>query len=277
MSWLSNFLTKSYIRRYSKLNLQRQNSKHIYRALQAYGYNNSGSEEAGGEVYFIREVLRHLDPKVLLDVGANVGNYSRVLLTEFPKAQVFSFEPLKSPFSQLQALSKEFGDRHVAVNCGVGNRDEKLTIHFNSEATTHASFVPEASEVPYVSNQETEELDVVTLDQFFRDRLDGTTIDFIKIDTEGFEAEVLAGASEILAALGPMAIQLEYNWHHMFRGHSLFTLSKALPGYDVFQTVPGGVARRDPRDPLSNLYIFSNFVFVRKDLVAKLEKAGVRF
>lgn len=270
MSWLSNFLSRKYIERFSRPDLQSRNRKNIYRALKAYGYNNDVEIGHQAEETLFGDVLQRHGARTMLDVGANVGHYSRRLLTMFPDAQVFAFEPLGTTFSKLSALSDDFGDRFVPVNAGVGDKAGKLELRFSDGAESHASFAVEASDVPYVENTQGEVIDVVTLDGYFAPGVNDAKIDFIKIDVEGYEYEVLRGAQELIGRHRPMALQLEFNWHHMFRGHSLYMLAAALPGYDVYQMVPGGIVPRDPKDPLSNLFMFSNFVFIRSDLPVEL-------
>jgi FkbM family methyltransferase len=274
MSWLSGFLTNKYIRRYSRPELQRKNRKNIYRALQAYGYDNDASTTETSEDFLFEQVVRHFEPKVMLDVGANVGSYSRKLLSHFPEAKVYAFEPLAKTYATLSRLTDEHGDRFVPVNVGVGASPGSLELHYEEDASSHASFAAEASEVPYVRNTQKALIDVVTLDGFVAERLVGETVDFVKIDTEGFEFEVLQGARNLVSRHRPAAVHIEFNWHHMFRGHSFQMLASMLPGYEVFQFVPGGLARRDPKEPLSNLFMFSNFAFLRADLLPELARIG---
>lgn len=106
---------------------------------------------------------------------------------------------------------------------------------------------------------------MITLDSYFLGRRDIPAIDFLKIDTEGFEYEVLLGSQGVLEKLSPKVVQIEYNWHQLFRSQSLYSLSLLLPNYQAYQMLPGRLAKRDPRDPLSNIFYFSNFLFVRKD------------
>ena len=92
-------------------------------------------------------------------------------------------------------------------------------------------------------------------------------VDFIKIDTEGYELEVLKGAERVLRELKPALVQLEFNMHHLLRGTSLYALSQLIPDYDLYQLVPGGWARRDPLDQFTNVYRHANFVFVRRGVL----------
>jgi hypothetical protein len=103
------------------------------------------------------------------------------------------------------------------------------------------------------------DVEVVTLDSYCAEK-SIKIIDFIKIDVEGFEPEVFKGASEVFNKIQPKFIQIEFNWHHLFRNTSLLYFSEKLPNYDCYQLIYDGWIKRDP---LTNIYHFSNFVFVR--------------
>lgn len=165
------------------------------------------------------------DPKVCIDIGAHEGDYSLRLLRQ-TRSRVISFEPLPTAFQTLQQRLRPFGVRAIAVNKGVGI------------------------------------VDMVTLDDHLRDEKI-EEIGLIKIDTEGYEEEVLAGAALSKHRFRPRFIQIEFNRHHLFRGTSLLWFADRLPNYDVYQLLPGGWIRRDPADPLANVFEYSNFVFVR--------------
>ena len=66
-----------------------------------------------------------------------------------------------------------------------------------------------------------------------------------------------------IARLRPRFVQIEFNWHQLFRNTSLYGLSRHLQGYQAYQLTRGGWVRRDVKDPLCNLYQYSNFVFSR--------------
>jgi FkbM family methyltransferase len=236
-------------------------------ALNIKGYNNYQNFDISGEQSFFDNVLREINPKVCIDVGANVGDYTKALLTS-THALVIAFEPLDEPFETLINIKNEFKERLVIENKGVGAVNDTLDIYFNDEATAHASFSKEVQSVPYLDNKISKKIEVVSLDSYFADKLD-YVVDFIKIDTEGFEFEVLLGAKNIIQTHKPKAIQIEFNWHQLFRGQTLFSFSQMLADYSPFQMLPKDLIKRDPKDPYSNIYHFSNFVFIRNDFFQK--------
>ncbi|MEE4015293.1 FkbM family methyltransferase [Roseibium sp. FZY0029] len=247
-----------YIANRHRPDLAELNDYLLNAALSARGYNNAES----GERFFIRDVLATCDPKLCIDIGANVGRYSLDLL-EFTSADVIAFEPLIRSYTELVHNTLRFGGRIHCENAGVGNFNDEAALHFDSSNSVLASFAEEVKRVSYVTNGETVTASVVTLDSYCQER-GITAIDLIKIDTEGFEAEVLDGAARVISEVKPRFVQMEFNWHQMFRSKTLNDFAEMLPGYDVYQLLPDGWVQRDPRDPLSNVFQFSNFVFVLK-------------
>jgi FkbM family methyltransferase len=157
-------------------------------------------------------------------------------------------------------------DRFFPINNRVGDKNETLSIHYNDESSTLASFVEDVNNVSYVKNEKIQKIDVISIDPFFKDGII-KEIDFIKIDTAGFEHQVLLGSQEIINKYKPKFIQIEYNWHQLFSGQSLFTLSKLLDGYQPYQPLKDRLEICDSKDPLTNIYLLSNYIFVRDDLV----------
>ncbi len=107
---------------------------------------------------------------------------------------------------------------------------------------------------------------VVTLDSSLSElakKCEG--IDLLKIDTEGSEYEVLLGAQKTISTLKPRFIQIESNWHQLFRMRSLKSIGNLLTGYVVHQMLPfcNGLVKRDLNSPESNIYGCSNFVFIQ--------------
>jgi FkbM family methyltransferase len=230
-------------------------------ALSARGYNNYRSDSESGEAFFINEILAKSRPKLCIDVGANIGEYS-VALMKATDTQVVAFEPLPIAFQILSQKSKEFPGRLIAEKMGIGANQEELFINYDPSETSFASFSKDVEQVDYLKNTQSLKAPLVTLD-WYCETNKINEIDLIKIDVEGFESEVFAGAKNVFNQIRPRFIQMEFNWHQMFRNAPLYYFSKQLHGYETYQLLPNGWAKRDPKDPVSNIFLFSNFVFVR--------------
>tara|TARA_Y100000768_G_scaffold230487_1_gene174041 strand:+ start:3472 stop:4263 length:792 start_codon:yes stop_codon:yes gene_type:complete len=232
-------------------------------ALKAYGYNNYESPKLSGEDFFIKKVLKSHNPVLSFDVGGNIGNYSELILNE-TSSKVIIFEPLDFVIDEARNRLQKFEDRVEFINKGVGAISEQKEINFNPDSTEHASFSKSVNQIDYLSNESKALINIVSLDDFCLDN-DITHIDFIKIDTEGFELEVLKGAKKVISDIKPKYIQIENNWHQLFMGSSIFQISKLLKDYEVYMLNKNNLKKIDPSLPLANVFMFSNFVFKRVD------------
>lgn len=237
--------------------------------LRGGGYNNPDMAHNGERRF--QKIIARQNPKVCIDIGANVGKYSTTLLAD-TSADVIAFEPLPTVFSDLKRLEDLYPGRFTAVNEALGNEPGDFDLHFGSSDTRLASLSNDVSEIDYVGsvNKEIVRVHVSTLDDYFRTAVPSfEEIDLIKIDTEGYEYEVLLGAQETIRDFRPKFIQLEYNWHHLFQGHTLLDIAALVPGYSLFQILPYGkcLLERDPRRPETNIFHYSNFVFIREDVM----------
>lgn len=255
-------VSAAYGRFMSGPRLARLNEALLKATLRARGYQDWGGS---GEAWFVGVQLPKLDPRVVLDVGANVGDYAQRVL-DSTSATVHCFEPQPSVAKGLAERLAPLGARAVVVPRGVGAESGVLELRYNPDSSELASFSAEVDAISYVRNVERIEVPVVSLDDYAAEA-GLTRVDLIKIDTEGFEREVLLGAERVLRELRPALVQLEFNWHHLLRGTSLYALAQLLPDYDCYQLVPRGWVRRDPMDPLANVYRQTNFVFVRRGVV----------
>ena len=238
-------------------------------ALHGRGYNNCCDSKSTGEEIFLR-LFQKYNPKLCIDVGANKGHYSERLLS-ITDANVIAFEPLPKTYQTLSKLKEKFPNRLIAINEGIGSQSAELELHFGGDESELASFSIEVNQIDYVAleNTNTIKVPVNTLDNYFsEDKFKDQEIDLLKIDTEGFEYEVLMGAKNTIVNLKPKFIQIEYNWHQLFKLQTLHSLATLLPNYICYQMLPygKGLALRDTKRPESNIYHYSNFVFVRKDI-----------
>lgn len=266
---INSLLRKQYAKLFSKYKILRKLNNRVFDyALSAKGYNNWRNSIESGERYFIKKYLANDEIKLCIDIGANKGSYTKMLLEE-TIANVIAFEPLPFIYSEMESSLSDFKDRCTLINMGVGAKSETLKIHYNEERSEHASFSEDVKNIDYVVNSNSLDIRVISLDEYC-ELNKVTDVDLVKIDTEGFEKEVFLGAVKTFNEIQPKFIQIEYNWHQMFRQTSLFYFSDKLPNYDVYQLTYDGMSKVDAKHPHSNIYIFSNFVFIRKDISAEL-------
>lgn len=235
-------------------------------ALHGLGFNLSHELAESGELHFLKR-LQQFQPRLCIDIGANVGSYTEALL-EVTDARVICFEPLPATYSRLTVLKDTYGDRVQMKNCAIGDSNSSMTLHYDPDRTALSSLADSALNVDYVKQccTETATVEVRTLDdvlerEFSEHLHDG--IDLLKIDVEGFEHQVLAGAQQTILRFQPRFIQMEYNMHQMYAMQSLWQFSQLLSGYECYQLLPRGWRKVDPCHAESNVYCYSNFVFAR--------------
>ncbi len=133
-------------------------------------------------------------PRVIFDVGANVGQTVARLRPLFPSATIHSFEPVPSTFATLK--TKMRGDTNVHCHAlALADHAGETWIQLH-ESSDQNSLVPELVGTTGVSSQKARlELDTAA---DFCARHGITHIDLLKIDVEGFEMAVLQGAAPLL-------------------------------------------------------------------------------
>ncbi len=239
-------------------------------SLNAKGFKNYGNLNLTGERRFIKLISKEINFSI--DIGANVGKYTKLLLDE-TNSKVIAFEPLPKAFEELKEIEKKFSSRLDVYNFGIGNKNSNLELNYSTEKSELASFIEDLDKLSFIDSKNNKKItvEVMTLDSFFK-KYEQTykekEIDLLKIDTEGFELEVLNGASETLINKKPKFIQIEFNWHQLFREQTIYKFSKILSNYEVFKILPFGnsLIKIDPKRPESNIFHLSNFVFIRKDI-----------
>jgi len=150
----------------------------------------------------IRDVVR--PGWTAVDVGANIG-YSTLLLARCvgPAGRVLAFEPLAENFRMLQENIRLNDHRNVtAENLALMERTGRIELR---TATPGAMTWAASATIDAAKAVETQDVEAVTLDEYaIRNGI--AKIDFLKMDVEGAEADVLAGMGSILDRQKPLLL-----------------------------------------------------------------------
>ena len=262
-------IAKIYILIFGRKKMQFFNDLILSLSLKGKGYMNYGTFKETGEKFFINLIKEEIN--LSLDIGANVGDYTKMLLSD-TKSKVVSFEPLPKAFEELEKIKSNFQNRLEIHNVAIGIKNEFLDLSYGTEKSEKASLMSNLEKLSFIKDQNNKKISVQVrqldyFENYFKDKV----IDFIKIDTEGFEYEVLKGSKNILNTHKPKFIQIEFNWHQLIKNQTLYNLSKLINFSDVFKILPHGnkLMHIDPFRPENNIYHLSNYVFIRKDISNK--------
>lgn len=134
----------------------------------------------------------------IVDIGANIGQFSNAAVFFYPDAEIIAFEP--DPVTYEKYLSN-INDRDHSVtihNCGLGSKAESK-VFYRHNLSGMSSFVkPPKSNIASKTS-----LEIKTLDSFMLE-----DIDVLKIDVEGFEYDVLSGAKRTLKRADYLLMEL---------------------------------------------------------------------
>jgi len=132
--------------------------------------------------------------KVIFDIGAAIGEAALPMLRAFPGAEVYCFEPLPGSFAKLKERTKCFAERIHYFNYGLYNRSGESKFYVWENHHDGSSVIrPPATQ----KNREIS-ITVRKLDGVIKE-LGIKHIDFMKIDVEGAEKEMLGGCEGSLA------------------------------------------------------------------------------
>lgn len=156
-------------------------------------------------------LLRDRRINLVLDVGANTGQFAEALYDFGYTGRVVSFEPTAAPWAELHKRSAGYPDWTVADRMAIGDTDGTITMHvsddsvFNSALPIKDTYTAHNPKARIVS---TEEVPVHRLDSIYRQFVRPGDRILLKVDTQGFEKQVLDGAAELVKQVEGLKIEI---------------------------------------------------------------------
>jgi FkbM family methyltransferase len=152
-----------------------------------------------GETHFIDVCLKNAS--VAFDIGANVGSWSVIMNKLNPACQIYSFEPIPKTFALLERnASLNAGKKILPVNAAVSDCDGEMDFEVPGNVAIFGRLAPRKNATlsdGRFAGASISKVRTIRLDHFCKDR-NIDTIDFLKIDVEGFELSALRGLSELI-------------------------------------------------------------------------------
>lgn len=185
--------------------------------------------------------LIKIENPIIFDVGANLGQSINLFKKHFPTSTIHSFEPIYECFNKMKS---EFSDdNNINIyNFAVGNKIEKKSFNVY-ENSGHSSFF-EKNKNSYWWTRHNQnhikernrfkleekkiDVEVITLDSFC-EKYKIKNIDFLKIDTQGYEKFVLEGSQNLLKENKIKIIKLEMIFSELYtEKNSFFDIERNL-------------------------------------------------
>lgn len=193
----------------------------LHRRIAAiFGYDLVRRAKNHGTLHAHLAVLFRLERiDLVIDVGANAGQYATSLRQHGYAGRIVSFEPVPSCFEQLRNASRHDRNWRV-INVALGNESGTKRMRA-TESTVYSSFLPfnEYGQRRYqeaIGNETEVDVQVARLDDIYDEISGGAQRVFLKMDTQGYDLQVFNGARRCLSRVA--ALQSEMSIISIYHG-----------------------------------------------------------
>jgi FkbM family methyltransferase len=238
-------------------------------------YGGGGLIESSGEEWVLAEVVgpacRGVEPPVVFDVGANVGDYSLLVARHVPRAAVYAFEPSEPVYRRMAEKLKGAGRPGSFKTFNLGFSDEEKSVELFSYAVEGEEVSLLSSidrrlptQVVNVEATSSERIRVRTLDRFCEEESVGR-IDFLKLDVEGHELAILRGAGRMLSEGRVSMIQFEFGPANIYSRTYFYDFWSLLSGgFDLYRIIPRGIVPVRFYGEHLEVFLTTNYLAVRR-------------
>lgn len=210
----------------------------------------------------MKRILDFHHINLVLDVGANEGQFGQSLRVLGYLGRIVSFEPLSRAHRELERLCSHDSTWIAAPRMALGRTSGEVSMNV-AENLESSSILPMSSihseAAPSSIYRSIETVPIHALDDVALRYLTGSSLVFLKIDTQGFEAEVLAGADKLLSRTE--CVQLEMSLAELYEGQVTYLdLIQMMSDRDfiLVDIIPGFT------EPRSGHLLQADGVFTRK-------------
>lgn len=172
----------------------------------------------------MQSILKHNEYCLFIDVGAasygneNSQDYSDslIFLKHTTTCRGIAFEIIPEEAEKLKIMSQRYKDRLKVMNIGISNTSGKMVIYHPEGKQSHNTYTLKHDRHMKLSSKFT--INTTTLDIFHRSVMSAKHINYIKIDSEGYDPVIAHGMTNILTNKDVDVISFEYSigWNRLF-------------------------------------------------------------
>jgi FkbM family methyltransferase len=203
--------------------------------------------------------IQEIGINTIIDVGANIGQFTLMINQILPDASIYAFEPLRECFQQLKNSTKKINSIKY-FNVALGSEEKETTIYKNKFSASSSLLKMEKlhKEIfPFTNAEEVEKIKVVTLGSL-RNEISWKSKILLKVDVQGFEIEVLKGIGTVMKMID--IIIIETSFVKLYQGQPLFN--------EVYSYLIGNGFRfignfEQLKDPKTGRILQADSIFIR--------------
>jgi FkbM family methyltransferase len=216
--------------------------KRIKDFLRKVGYEVSKYSPAHSTHALQKQIILQNQFDLIIDVGANSGQYGITLREIGYKGKIISFEPLPATYELLSENARKYQNWEIH-NFAIGNQEGSIEINVSentysssilSITDTHVNTIPESRYVAQESIRIKKLTDAISAEYLSR-----YSSILLKIDVQGFEMAVLEGASPLLPSI--KMVQTELSFAPLYKHGPLYNdIFKKMEesGFEFFTLIP---------------------------------------
>jgi FkbM family methyltransferase len=242
--------------------LGQHRAKHLLWGALARTMKESYQPGGQGEDYFLTALSNQNSNLCIIDVGANVGMWSKKVAQKLLGSEIYAIEAIPEFFDKIDT-----SNIHQKYNIALSDKEETLQI-FQSGGGAK----PVAKKNTKAKKTVIHEVKALTGDQFV-DENNIKKVDFIKIDTDGFDFQILSGFREVINRDQPL-VQFELSHWWLSLGYTIKLAEKFFSEkqYSLFVMKDDGLYKLEYQIP-DHLFITANILAIHESRLPLIETA----
>lgn len=256
---------KLYTKLFAHQIFSRWNELLIILGLHGIGIDNYYDNHLSGEYYALFKSIKKVPNPLVIDVGAHIGDSAILAKSINPNAIIYSFEPNPRTYIKLKKNGRQY--HFYPYNLALGSRKGSIVLYDTKNEGSSPFATVYKSVLKSVHHTESNKyiVKMTTLDQFYKQKLKTGIIDFLKIDVEGNELQVLQGATKLIKSGKIKIIQFEFNVMNRHSKTFFLDLENILTNYSLYRLLPSGLLPINSGSLLhSEIFLYQNILAIHK-------------